>query len=107
MKSSSIFLERNKKLFLFGIFALTMFVIAPEIVAQGGLKIQSLSEVQSTAEEGANTILEIAKYVLAAVLAIALIFVVYALATNQPHAKEYLLGWVIAVVVIMIGFLII
>ena len=26
---------------------------------------------------------------------------------NNPHAKEYLLGWIIAVVVIMVAFLII
>jgi hypothetical protein len=44
---------------------------------------------------------------LAAVLGIALVFVIYSLATNNPHAKEYLLGWIIAVVVIMVAFLII
>ena len=38
---------------------------------------------------------------------IALVFVIYALATNNPHAKEYLLGWIIAVAVIMVAFLII
>ena len=107
MKTVIQFIERNKRLFLFGIFAIAIFVTVPEALAQGGLKIQSLAEVQSTAEEGSNTILEIAKYVLASVLGIALIFVVYALATNQPHAKEFLLGWVIAVIVIMIGFMII
>ena len=57
--------------------------------------------------EGADTILDVAKYILAAVLGIALVFVIYSLATNNPHAKEYLLGWIIAVVVIMVAFLII
>ena len=47
------------------------------------------------------------KIILAAVLGIALVFVIYSLATNNPHAKEYLLGWIIAVVVIMVAFLII
>lgn len=70
-------------------------------------KISSLSDVEAKAEEGSNTILNIAKYVLGAVLGVALIFVIYALATNQPHAKEYLLGWIIAVAVIMVAFLII
>ena len=46
-------------------------------------------------------------HILAAVLGIALVFVIYSLATNNPHAKEYLLGWIIAVVVIMVAFLII
>lgn len=58
-------------------------------------------------QEGSDTILNIAKYVLAAVLGIALVFVIYSLATNNPHAKEYLLGWIIAVAVIMVAFLII
>lgn len=78
-----------------------------ELEAQSGLKISSLSEVTDTAKEGADTILDVAKYILAAVLGIALVFVIYSLATNNPHAKEYLLGWIIAVVVIMVAFLII
>lgn len=83
-------------------------VAAPiELEAQSGLKISSLSEVTDTAKEGADTILDVAKYILAAVLGIALVFVIYSLATNNPHAKEYLLGWIIAVVVIMVAFLII
>lgn len=70
-------------------------------------EISSLSEVTDKAKEGADTILDVAKYILAAVLGIALVFVIYSLATNNPHAKEYLLGWIIAVVVIMVAFLII
>lgn len=86
----------------------TIMIVAPiEVEAQSGLKISSLSEVTDTAKEGADTILDVAKYILAAVLGIALVFVIYSLATNNPHAKEYLLGWIIAVVVIMVAFLII
>ena len=65
------------------------------------------AEETDKAKEGADTILDVAKYILAAVLGIALVFVIYSLATNNPHAKEYLLGWIIAVVVIMVAFLII
>ena len=79
---------------------------AQVVEAQSGLKINSLS-VTDKAKEGADTILDVAKYILAAVLGIALVFVIYSLATNNPHAKEYLLGWIIAVVVIMVAFLII
>lgn len=86
---------------------LFMITVPVEIEAQSGLKISSLSEVTDTAKEGADTILDVAKYILAAVLGIALVFVIYSLATNNPHAKEYLLGWIIAVVVIMVAFLII
>ena len=80
---------------------------AQVVEAQSGLKINSLSEVTDKAKEGADTILDVAKYILAAVLGIALVFVIYSLATNNPHAKEYLLGWIIAVVVIMVAFVII
>lgn len=86
---------------------LFMITSPVEMEAQSGLKISSLSEVTDTAKEGADTILDVAKYILAAVLGIALVFVIYSLATNNPHAKEYLLGWIIAVVVIMVAFLII
>lgn len=90
-----------------GLMFLFMVATPIELEAQSGLKISSLSEVTDTAKEGADTILDVAKYILAAVLGIALVFVIYSLATNNPHAKEYLLGWIIAVVVIMVAFLII
>lgn len=86
---------------------LFMITAPVKMEAQSCLKISSLSEVTDTAKEGADTILDVAKYILAAVLGIALVFVIYSLATNNPHAKEYLLGWIIAVVVIMVAFLII
>ena len=93
------------------IFTLLVFFMllgtAQVVEAQSGLKISSLSEVTDKAKEGADTILDVAKYILAAVLGIALVFVIYSLATNNHHAKEYLLGWIIAVVVIMVAFLII
>ena len=75
-----------------GLMFLFMVVAPIELEAQSGLKISSLSEVTDTAKEGADTILDVAKYILAAVLGIALVFVIYSLATNNPHAKEYLLG---------------
>ena len=90
-----------------GLMFLFMVVAPIELEAQSGLKISSLSEVTDTAKEGADTILDVAKYILAAVLGIALVFVIYSLATYNPHAKVFLLGWIIAVVVIMVAFLII
>ncbi|TYK32827.1 hypothetical protein [Bacteroides pyogenes] len=98
-----------KMYILFGFFCLSSSFIPQVTYAQsgGGLKITSLSEVENKAKEGSDTVLKVAKYVLAAVLGVALIFVIYALATNQPHAKDFLLGWIVAVVVIMVAFLII
>ena len=73
------------------IFTLLVFFMllgtAQVVEAQSGLKISSLSEVTDKAKEGADTILDVAKYILAAVLGIALVFVIYSLATNNPHAK--------------------
>ena len=72
--------------------------------------METMKKVNETAQRFFSrygTILDVAKYILAAVLGIALVFVIYSLATNNPHAKEYLLGWIIAVVVIMVAFLII
>lgn len=103
---STVFKRYSKSIFTF--LVLFLLLSTTEVIeAQSGLKINSLSEVTDTAKEGADTILDVAKYVLAAVLGISLIFVIYSLATNNPHAKEYLLGWIIAVVVIMVAFLII
>ena len=108
LKKSVDFVSVHKRIIMMlGLFLLT-FVVVPQVVeAQRALKISSLSDVESKAQEGSDTILNIAKYVLAAVLGIALVFVIYSLATNNPHAKEYLLGWIIAVAVIMVAFLII
>lgn len=108
LKKSVDFVSVHKRIIMIlGLFLLT-FVVVPQVVeAQSSLKISSLFDVESKAQEGSDTILNIAKYVLAAVLGIALVFVIYSLATNNPHAKEYLLGWIIAVAVIMVAFLII
>lgn len=108
LKSSVSFFRIHRRTFMIlGILALT-FIVVPHMDAQGGgLKISSLSEVESKAKEGSDTVTNIAKYVLGGVLAVSLVFVIYALATNNPHGKEYLLGWIVAVIVIMVGFLII
>lgn len=107
LESSLSYFKIHKRAFMIlGLFVLT-FIVVPQVDAQGGIKITSLSEVESKAKEGSDTITNIAKYVLGGVLAVALVFVIYALATNNPHGKEYLLGWIIAVIVVMVGFLII
>ena len=61
---------------------------AQVVEAQSGLKINSLSEVTDKAKEGADTILDVAKYILAAGFGISLVFVIYSQATNNPHSNE-------------------
>ena len=71
------------------IFTLLVFFMLSGTAPGGGgaerLKISSLSEVTDKAKEGADTILDVAKYILAAILGIALVFVSFiSLAAQQP-----------------------
>ena len=61
-----------------------------------GIKVSSLSELESKAKEGTDSVVNIAKYGIGGVFAVALVFVIYSIATNQPHAKEYGVGWIVA-----------
>lgn len=108
LKGSVSYFKIHKKAFMIlGLFVLT-FIVVPQLDAQSSaLKISSLSEVESKAKEGSDTMKNVAMYVVGAVLAIAIVFVIYALSTNNPHGKEYLLGWIVAVVVYLVALLII
>ena len=47
----------------------------------------------------------IAKYGIGGVFAVALVFVIYSIATNQPHAKEYGVGWIVAFIFYLVATL--
>ena len=94
-------------LMILGLVLLTSLVFPIVADAQGGLKISSLSDVEEKAKEGSDTIVNIGKYVLGAVLIVTLVYVIYAVSSNQPHAKEMAFGWIIAVIIIMVAFLIV
>lgn len=95
-------------LMILGLVLLTSLVFPVVADAQGGgLKIQSLQDVEEKAKEGSDTIVNIGKYVLGAVLIVTLVYVIYAVSSNQPHAKEMAFGWIIAVIIIMVAFLIV
>lgn len=94
-------------LMILGLVLLTSLVFPVVVDAQGGLKIQSLQDVEEKAKEGSDTIVNIGKYVLGAVLIVTLCYVIYAVSSNQPHAKEMAFGWIIAVIIIMVAFLIV
>ena len=74
-------------LFLFTVPA----AIETSVATAQGLKIQSISEIEEKAKESTDTIINIGKYIVSSALAIGLIFVVYALATSNLHAKKYLI----------------
>lgn len=69
-KANQVINRYGKVIFTFLIF-FTLLGTAQVAEAQSGLKINSLSEVTDKAKEGADTILDVAKYILAAVLGIA------------------------------------
>ncbi len=94
-------------LMILGLVLLTSLIFPIVAEAQGGLKIQSLQDVEEKAKEGSDTIVNIGKYVLGAVLIVTLVYVIYAVSSNQPHAKEMAFGWIIAVIIIMVAFLIV
>lgn len=81
--------------------------LAFPIVADAQLKIQSLQDVQDKAKEGSDAVKNIGKYILGAVLIVTLVYVIYAVSSNQPHAKEMAVGWIVAVIIIMVAFLIV
>ena len=66
-KANQVINRYGKVIFTFLIF-FTLLGTAQVAEAQSGLKINSLSEVTDKAKEGADTILDVAKYILAAVL---------------------------------------
>lgn len=76
-------------------------------VAYAQVKISSLSDIESKAKEGADAIVNIAKYTIGGVLAIGLVFMIYAIANNHPHAKEFGIGWALSVIIYLIAVMII
>lgn len=107
LKSSVGFLKIHKRVFMILGFFLLTFIVVPQVDAQGALKISSLSEIESKAKEGSDTMKNLAIYVIGAVLALALVFVIWALSSNNPHGKEYFIGWIVAVVVYLVAIAII
>jgi len=105
-KLSFMFIHK-RVLMILGLVLLTSLVFPVVADAQGGLKIQSLQDVEDKAKEGSDTIVNIGKYILGAVLIVTLVYVIYAVSSNQPHAKEMAFGWIIAVIIIMVAFLIV
>ncbi len=107
IRELSFLVIHKRFLMILGLVLLTSLILPEVADAQGGLKIQSLQDVEEKAKEGSDTIVNIGKYVLGAVLIVTLVYVIYAVSSNQPHAKEMAFGWIIAVIIIMVAFLIV
>lgn len=64
--------------------------------------VDGLSELGRWTSDFSNTTGNIAGYVTAAILMIALIFVVWAIASNKNNAKSYLIAWFVALIFALI-----
>lgn len=64
--------------------------------------VDGLSEIGRWTSDFSNTTANVAGYVTAAILMIALIFVVWAIASNKNNAKSYLIAWFVALIFALI-----
>jgi Phage Coat protein B. len=94
---------RMKAFWLLSMFLVLNF--SPVVVSSFAQapKVQSITEVESKVKDSATSMITMAKYIIGAVLIIALIGVIYAVASNHPKSKEFVIGWVVAVVVYIVG----
>lgn len=67
-----------------------------ELFAQG--KVPDITKIKGEVEKSGKTIIDIVAIVLGVVLALGLIWVIYAVATNHPKAKESVIAWLVAAI---------
>lgn len=67
--------------------------------------IDGLTAINSWSGDFNTTSFEAAGYIAAAMLAVSLIFVVWALATKKESAKAYLIAWLVALIFTIIFIL--
>lgn len=60
--------------------------------------MEGLGEINAWSGEFNTTSGNVAGYIAATILGVALVFVVWALATNKENAKTYLIAWFVALV---------
>jgi hypothetical protein len=66
-------------------------------------KVTSINGIESQVKTSATSLIQMAKYIIGAVLFIALIGVIYMVASNHPKSKEGIIGWIVALVVYCIA----
>lgn len=72
------------------------------IPAFGQIKLGDLDELKSGAKQAGDTLQEIAIYLIAGGLAIAIFFCIYFVATSHPKAKEYVIAIIAALAIYLI-----
>lgn len=60
--------------------------------------LEGLTEINSWSVDFNSTSFNVAGYIAAAMLAVSLVFVAWALATKKENAKSYLIAWFVALI---------
>jgi hypothetical protein len=71
---------------------------------KGEIEDFKMGDLEDTVQETTTSIIDIVGYIIGGVLAIGLIVVVYMVATSHPKARDYIIGWFIALVVYIIAW---
>ncbi len=82
---------------------LAVMATITSVSAYAEIKLKGISELKSQTDEAGNSLTEIVLNVIGAALAISLLFVIYAIASNHPKAKEYGISWVVALVIYLVA----
>ena len=100
-----IYLMKNLDKKAFWILSMVLILnLYPAIQSFGQApKATDINGVQTAVQNSATSMIQMAKYIIGAVLFIALIGVVYMVASNHPKSKEAIIGWVVALVVYIIA----
>ncbi|MDR0603566.1 MAG: hypothetical protein LBG80_04595 [Bacteroidales bacterium] len=67
------------------------------------LKITDFSSIKDPVKEGAETMSEMAWYIIGTVLLLGLIFVIWQVVSGKPNANTYVIAWFVALVLSIIG----
>ncbi len=67
----------------------------------------TLEDIESNSKRGIKTLYNIAKWVITVVLIVGLITVIYMVVTNNPRSKEAVIGFVAALILVAIAYVLI
>lgn len=101
MKKFNEFLQSERGSFLMRCFLMLGFIL---VSASVFAEVGDISAVKTATDGVVKTGILIAKSIIGLVLAIALITVIYKVATNDPHSTQYIIGFIVAVVVCGVGY---
>lgn len=80
-----------------------MLTVLVPIESHAQVKINDISQVTGEVQKASTAMADMAKYIIGAVLFIALIGVIYMVASSHPKSKEAVIGWIAAIVVYIIA----